>query len=279
MRKRRELPVWKESLIILGVVFFLAVIVRTFLVQAYYIPSSSMSTTIQIGDRVLVNKMTYDFRTPQRGEVIVFRGPSSWPPENASDGDASMFSQLGNGFGNLIGISQPGNDEFIKRVIGLPGDRVACCDSSGRVLVNGVGVDEPYITASMNAPIADTPPTVPTCADRNFRPVVVPAGMMFVMGDRRLVSQDSRCNGMVPIANVIGRAEAVIWPTSHWTTFGVPKSFKAIPAPEAAAGQMQPVPIAADSAGGAVVFPLLSAFALTARSRRKWKGNRRTLRA
>ncbi|HEY1485314.1 MAG TPA: signal peptidase I [Micromonosporaceae bacterium] len=278
MQKRQDLPVWKESLIIIGVVFFLAVLVRTFLFQAYYIPSSSMSTTIQVGDRVLVNKTTYDFRGPQRGEVVVFRGTTAWPSENTSDGNASMFSQLGSGLGNLIGISQPGQDEFVKRVIGLPGDQVACCDSSGRVLVNGAGVDEPYITPSMNAPIADSPPSTPTCADRNFRPIVVPAGMMFVMGDRRLVSQDSRCNGMIPISNIVGRAVAIIWPSSHWTTFSVPKSFKSIPAPEAA-GPARRVPIDAGAADGVLVFPLLSAFGLTARSRGKWRVKRRTLRA
>jgi signal peptidase I len=278
MRKRKDLPVWKETLIILLVVFFLAVIVRTFLFQAYYIPSSSMEGTIQVGDRVLVNKVSYDFREPKRGEVVVFRGTTSWPPENTTDNNASMFSQLGSGIGDLVGVSQPGQNDFIKRVIGLPGDTVACCDSAGRVTVNGVGIDEPYVTAANNAPVVDSTPSTPSCADRNFRPVVVNAGMMFVMGDRRLVSQDSRCNGQVPISNIIGKASAIIWPTSHWTDFSIPPSFKNVPAPEAL-GVSRPVPISAGSAGAVIIFPLLSVFGLTARSRAKWRSRRRRLRA
>jgi signal peptidase I len=105
MRKRKELPVWKETLIFIGVLFFFAVIVRTFLFQAYEIPSSSMESTIQVGDRVVVNKMSYDFREPKRGEVVVFRGTTSWPSENATDTNASMFSQLGSGLSDLVGIT------------------------------------------------------------------------------------------------------------------------------------------------------------------------------
>jgi signal peptidase I len=277
-RKRKELPVWKETLIFIGVLFFFAVIVRTFLFQAYEIPSSSMESTIQVGDRVVVNKVSYDFREPKRGEVVVFRGTTSWPAENATDPNTGLFSQLGSGLSDLVGISQPGQNEFIKRVIGLPGDTVACCDSQGRVTVNGVGIDEPYVTANENAPIADSTPTTPTCSDRNFRPVTVGAGMMFVMGDRRLVSQDSRCNGQIPISNIIGRAVATIWPASHWTDFSIPPTFKNVPPPEAM-GVPRPIPVRDGSAGVVLVFPLLSAFGLTARSKGKWKARRRTLRA
>jgi signal peptidase I len=278
VRKRQELPAWKETLIFIGVLFFFAIVVRTFLFQAYQIPSGSMEGTIQIGDRVTVNKISYDFREPKRGEVIVFRGTSGWPPENTTDANASMFSQLGSGLSSLVGISHPGDDDFIKRVIGLPGDTVACCDSQGRVIVNGVGIDEPYVSADLNAPLADTIPSTPSCSDRNFRPVQVTPGMVFVMGDHRLVSQDSRCNGLVPISNIIGKADAIIWPISHWTDFSIPPTFKDIPAPEAlSAGK--PVPVGDGSAGIVVVFPLLSALSLTARSKSKWRGRRRTLRA
>jgi signal peptidase I len=278
MRKRKELPVWKETLIFIGVLFFFAVIVRTFLFQAYEIPSSSMESTIQVGDRVVVNKMSYDFREPKRGEVVVFRGTTSWPSENATDTNASMFSQLGSGLSDLVGITEPGQDEFIKRIIGLPGDTVACCDSQGRVTVNGVGIDEPYVTANENAPIAEETPSTPSCSDRNFRPVTVAPGMMFVMGDRRLASQDSRCNGQIPISNIIGRAVAIVWPASHWTGFSIPSSFKSVPAHEAM-GARPLTPIPDGSPGVVLVLPLLSAFSLTARFRGRWRVRRRTLRA
>jgi signal peptidase I len=273
-RRRKDLPLWQESLLFIGVVFFLAILVRTFLFQAVSIPSGSMQNTLQVGDRVLVNKVVYDFGGPQRGEVVVFRGPSSWTPESTPDNNASMFSRLGSGIGDLIGISAPGPQEFIKRVVGLPGDTVACCDDQGRVIVNGKGVDEPYVT--MNAP--NTPSTTASCTVRPFRPVVVQAGQMFVMGDHRLVSQDSRCQGQVPISNIIGRASAIVWPTSHWTSLGIPASFKAVPKAYSADAPVR-TPIDAGAGGVALVLPLLTAFGVTARSERGRRGRRRRLRA
>jgi signal peptidase I len=275
MRKRKDMPRWQELLILLLIAFFLAIVVRTFLFQAFYITSGSMQNTLQVGDRVVVSKMSYDFRTPARGEVIVFRGTSQWSPENSTDGDASMFSQIGTGLGNIIGISEPGSNIFIKRVIGIPGDTVACCDDKGDVTINGVGIPEPYVT--INAPIADTTANTPTCKDRNFRPVVVQPGMLFVMGDHRLVSQDSRCVGLVPESNVIGRAVAIIWPSSRWTSISIPPAFKDVPATDAA-GRGRPVTIGRTAGDGALVLPLLSVFGLTARSVGKWRGKRRTLR-
>jgi signal peptidase I len=277
MRKRKDMPLWQEMLFLIALFFFLAIIVRTFLFEAFYIPSGSMENTLQVGDRVLVNKVVYDFSTPERGEVVVFRGTSSWPPENSQDNNASLFSRMGSGLGNLVGISEPGQNDFIKRVIGLPGDTVACCDSKGRVTVNGEGIDEPYVT--MNAPI--TPTTTPSCTVRPFRPIVVQPGQMFVMGDHRLVSGDSRCQGQVPISNIIGRAMAIIWPSSRWADLGIPDSFKSIPKPYSLGPPVR-TPIRDDSGGAegiAIVFPLLSAFGLSARSGRIVGGRRRKLRA
>ena len=191
---------------------------RTFLFQAFYIPSGSMENTLQVGDRVLVNKVVYDFRTPERGEVVVFRGTSPWSPENSQDSNASLFSRLGTGLGNLVGISEPGQNDFIKRVIGLPGDTVACCDSKGRVTVNGSG-HRRAVRHDERADHADHRP--PSCTVRPFRPIVVQPGQMFVMGDHRLVSRDSRCQGQVPISNIIGRAVAIVWPSSRWADLGI----------------------------------------------------------
>jgi signal peptidase I len=276
MRKRKDMPLWQELLILIAIAFFLAVVVRTFLFQAFYITSGSMQNTLQVGDRVVVNKMAYEFRNPARGEVIVFRGTSQWEPENATDQNASMFSQIGTGLGNLVGVSEPGANIFIKRVVGIPGDTVACCDDKGDVTVNGVGVDEPYVT--MNAPISATSANTPTCQNRNFRPIVVQPGMLFVMGDHRLVSQDSRCVGLVPEANVIGHAIGIIWPSSHWTSLPIPAGFKSVPATDAA-GRGQPVPVGRTAGDGVLVLPLLSVFGVTARSVAKRRVIRRTLRA
>src|SRR3954447_12146880 len=125
-RARRQMPLWQELPLLLVVAFCLAVLIRTFLLQAFYIPSGSMEQTLLIGDRVLVNKVVYDVRTPQRGEVIVFSGPINWTPENVADPNEGLLSRVGGTLGDLVGVSRPGEKDFIKRVIGLPGDRVSC---------------------------------------------------------------------------------------------------------------------------------------------------------
>ncbi|NJC64123.1 signal peptidase I [Planosporangium flavigriseum] len=226
------MPLWQELPLLLIVAFCLAVLVRTFLVQAFFIPSGSMEPRLLVGDRVLVNKLVYDVRQPSRGEIVVFRGTDNWAPENQVATTAGFFAKLTRTVGDLVGVSQPGEKDFIKRVIGLPGDTVACCDANGRVTVNGFPLDEPYVIE--NSPV-DAPPNARECHSRRFGPVTVEQGQMFVMGDHRLVSQDSRCQGPVPIANVIGRAFVIVWPGSHWSGLGVPPTFDKVPRPFAAA--------------------------------------------
>lgn len=212
-RKKKGMPLWQELPLLLVVAFCLAVLIRTFLMQAFYIPSGSMQTTLEIGDRVLVNKVVYEFREPHRGEVIVFKGPETWTVvENRIDPDAGFFSKLGRTVGDLIGISQPGEKDYIKRVIGVPGDEVSCCDSQGRIYVNGVPIDEPYVTHDS----VRGAPTAKTCSTRDFTPIKVEPGMLWVMGDHRRVSQDSRCQGPIPIANVIGKAMVIVTPFDRW---------------------------------------------------------------
>lgn len=283
VRRRRDMPVWQEMLLILAVAFFLAVLVRTFLFQAFYIPSGSMSSTLNVGDRVLVNKIVYDFREPKRGEVVVFRGTSAWAPENTPDTDSSFFSRVGSGLGDLVGIGAPGKKDFVKRVVGLPGDTIACCDVAGRVTVNGKPLIEPYVTS--DAPL-DSPKGAPPCSTRPFAPVRVQPGSMFVMGDHRLISFDSRCQGQVPIDNIIGRAIAVVWSPGRWTSLGIPATFKVIPKPYAM-GEVGPVPIQPDvrraarsgQSGGIAGSVIMMAFALSARSSRSPRGRPRRLRA
>ncbi|MEX0869269.1 MAG: signal peptidase I [Nitriliruptoraceae bacterium] len=185
----RELPV----LIVIALV--LAFVLRTFVVQVFYIPSSSMEPTLQINDRMVVEKVTYRFRAPQRGEIVVFAGDGFAP---VSD-DAGSLDRIVRGVGQFIGIVPLSARDYVKRIIGLPGDEVHIV--AGEVRVNDVAIDEPYVVYEDHD---------------DFGPVVVPDGHLFVLGDNRPNSSDSRRSlGFVERADVVGRAAIVIWPTDH----------------------------------------------------------------
>ena len=266
-RKRRQLPLWQEVPLLLLAAFLIAVLIRTFLLQAFFIPSGSMEHTLDIGDKVLVNKVVYDVREPARGEIVVFRGTDRWAPEpkQAQPGG----NRIGRFLGDLVGLSAPGEKDFIKRVIGTPGDTVACCDAKGRVTVNGHPLDETYIPE--NSP-PDVEPNPTQCQSRRFGPVTVPKGQVFVMGDHRLVSQDARCQGPVPIENIIGRAFLVVWPADRWKTLEVPSTFTDVPKPYAAPETV--VPYRPATLGTtAIVVPLLIPLARRRRTR-KWRRRR-----
>lgn len=267
--KRKNMPLWQELPLLLVVAFCLAVLIRTFLLQAFYIPSTSMENTLQVGDRVLVNKVIYDMRTPARGEVVVFRGTDKWLPENQPDPNIGFFSELGRTLGDLVGMTRPGEKDFIKRVIGLPGDVVACCDVNGRLTVNGYPLNEPYVTN--NAPLIDQQTGPRDCQSRKFDPVTVEPGQMFVMGDNRLVSRDSRCQGQVPIENVIGRAFVVLWPSSRWESLSVPSTFGNVPKPFAAGPSLTP-PATAPTPGMAWLIVFFASWPKMRRSGRSILG-------
>ncbi len=279
MIRRKEMPLWQELPLLLVVAFCLAVLIRTFLVQAFYIPSGSMENTLAIQDRVLVNKVVYDMRDPLRGEIVVFRGTDDWAPEVTEAVSNTFLAKLGRTIGDLVGISRPGERDFIKRVIGLPGDKVACCDEQGRITVNGVGIDEPYIAEGFNSDL-NQPPIPGQCTSRRFGEVIVPAGQMFVMGDHRSVSQDARCQGPVPIENVIGRAFVVVWPSDRFTSLSIPDVWKQfeVDHPTAAAEHpvrhREPAPMVATE-----VLPLVLGVVLSARSGMSFVTRRRRLRA
>jgi signal peptidase I len=220
--KRQYLSLWIELPLLLVVAFSAAVLLRTFAVQPFYIPSGSMEQTLQEGDKVLVLKLTTTLRTPQRGEVVVFRGTDSWDPEyRPAGGSDSVLSDVTTGVLDLIGLAEPDEKDFIKRVIAVGGDTVMCCDADGNVVVNGVSLHEDEYVYD-NAPVEPEPGT---CHSRRFDQVTVPEGEVWVMGDHRGNSKDSRCQGPVPVENIIGRAIALVWPTDRATELEIPDSF------------------------------------------------------
>ncbi|MER6170684.1 signal peptidase I [Streptosporangium sp. NPDC001681] len=230
---------WKELPVLIVVAVVLALIIKTFVIQAFYIPSESMENTLLTNDRVLVNKLVYRVRDIERGDVVVFSGVDSWDPEivleEPSNPVTGFFRWVGTAFGVV-----PGEKDYIKRVIGVGGDTVKCCDAQGRVTVNGVPLDEDYLY----------PGDVPS---QRFFEAKVPEGRLWVMGDHRLVSLDSRSHlgdpggGTISVDKVIGRAFVIVWPFSRATTIPIPDTFG------------QPALKAAAAVGGAA--PFLAGFA------------------
>jgi signal peptidase I len=204
----RELPV------LLLIAFVLALVVKSFFVQAFFIPSGSMEQTLHgcpgcTGDRVLVNKVPYWFGEPQPGDIVVFKGPDTWTPEVSVAQPSNWLTGGLLWLGRTVGVAPPSEDDFVKRVIATEGQTVQCCDPDGRVTVDGEPVDEPYIFE--NSP-SDA---------RAFGPVTVPEGRLWVMGDHRSASADSRSHigdqygGTVGVDDVIGKAAVIVWPVSR----------------------------------------------------------------
>ncbi|MFE9255926.1 signal peptidase I [Streptomyces sp. NPDC006879] len=207
---------WKELPLLIGIALLLALLIKTFLVQAFSIPSDSMQDTLQRGDRVLVDKLTPWFGSePERGEVVVFHDPAQW-----LEGTATPEPNAVQKFLSFIGLMPSAEEkDLIKRTIAVGGDTVEC-QKGGPVKVNGKALDEPYIYPG------NTP-----CDDKPFGPLKVPADHIWVMGDHRQDSLDSRYHmddqtrGFVPVDEVVGRAVVIAWPITRWSTLPIPATF------------------------------------------------------
>lgn len=214
-RPARRIPVWIELPLVVVIAILLAFLVKSFLIQIFYIPSGSMEDTLLVGDRVAVNRLAYRIGEPKRGDVIVFDGVDSFVPAQQATESQNPVSALFTELGRTIGVVPPPDTVFVKRVIGVGGDRVACCDNKGRLTVNGGSIDEPYLFPG------DEP------SSEAFS-VKVPQGKLWVMGDHRSASADSRAHmgepggGFVPVDRALGRAFAVIWPQSQWSSLPEP---------------------------------------------------------
>jgi signal peptidase I len=218
-RPARARSWWKELPILILIALVLSLLIKTFFVQAFSIPSQSMQNTLQPGDRVLVDKFTPWFGAePERGDVVVFHDPANWLGDEPVSHPNVVQKAL-----SFVGLMPSASErDLIKRVIGVAGDTVEC-EGTGPVKVNGKPLDEPYVYPG------DTPCT--DDADGGQFKVTVPAGTIWVMGDNRQDSADSRyhqgdeTHGFVPVSDVVGRAFVVAWPVNHWSTLPVPDTF------------------------------------------------------
>ena len=222
MKLPRKGSLLREIPILVVVSLFISIIIKAFLIQAFYIPSGSMQTTLEINDRVIVNKFWNFFSEVKRGDVVVFRDPGGWLPPAYEEKRSAPLKALRNGL-VFVGLApDPAKQHLIKRVIGVGGDRIVCCDKSGSLLVNGKHVKENYLYEG-NKP-----------SEMTFD-VTVPKGYIWAMGDHRAASEDSRYHqedsnkGMVPLNKVVGRAFMIIWPVGHFSLLPRPEALTAIP--------------------------------------------------
>lgn len=239
-RSKPKRPFWVELPLLILIAFGLTFLIQTFIAKVYYVPSGSMEKTLHGaptgGDRILANKVVYDFRDPRRGDVVVFSGPETWTPEASIPGPSNWVGKAAQALGSVIGIAPPNEKDFVKRVIAVGGETVACCDATGNVTINGQPLNENgYIYEPIDFIPGQLDCTTEQESRRCFGPVTVPDGQLWLMGDHRSNSADSswgcqglaptsgaECQGPVPVGNVIGKAVFIVMPPSRWGTIGNP---------------------------------------------------------
>jgi len=250
----RKRSFWRDLVVIVIAALALTILLKAFVVQVFSIPTGSMENTLLPGDRILVSKIVYHFRPITRGDIVVFSGSGSWDP--VPQAPHNPLVRLWDDAVNLVGIAGPQTD-YVKRVIGIPGDHVICCNASGQITVNGVPLSESSYIFPGDAP-----------SEIRFN-VIVPPGRLWVMGDDRGDSDDSRYRsaspgrGTIPESAVVGRAFLIIWPLSRVSDLPIPETFKQ--AGLSAAAAIATAPPAAVGGGTAVA----AGAALTWRRRRR----------
>ncbi|MBC7442676.1 MAG: signal peptidase I [Ramlibacter sp.] len=224
--KRGVALFFRDLLVIFVVALLISFLIKTFLVRSFYIPSGSMETTLLVNDRIIVNQLEPKLIPIERGDVVVFRDPGGWLLPQAPTPQNPIVAGV-DWILSVVGLSAPdSNDHLIKRVIGLPGDHVVCCNALGQMSVNDVPLDEAYVSL----------PVGETRVSKDDFDIVVPEGSLWVMGDNRYNSKDSRYNGdtpgkgYVPDDNVVGRALVISWPLARWSWLDdYPEVFRGIP--------------------------------------------------
>lgn len=225
-RGRGALTFLRDVVVIVVVAVVVSVLIKAFVVRSFYIPSASMEDTLMTGDRILVDELTVDWTGYDRGDVIVFEDPGGWLQGTPTEGPGGIAGAI-DWVLTAVGISaSDSEDHLVKRLIGLPGDHIVCCNSLGQLEVNGAGIDElDYLKLPDGSTLAST---------QEFD-VTVPEGSVWVMGDNRNRSQDSRYHntqpggGFVPLDKIVGRVVLRTWPLSHFGTVAEAESFVGVP--------------------------------------------------
>ena len=219
-KQDKQLPIWQEMILLLGIALVLAIVIKAFFMQAFYIPSGSMSDTLVLNDRILVEKVSYwGDGEPERGDIVVFSDPGGWlDPAEVRTATNPVSKAL-----EVFGL-YPTGGHLVKRVIGVEGDTVKCCDKQGRITVDGVPLNE-----KAYLPKGEKPSMI------DFE-VTVPEDHIWVQGDNRSNSADSRVHigqpggGFIPVEDVVGRVFMVVWPLDHAKMTETPATFESLPA-------------------------------------------------
>jgi signal peptidase I len=216
--RKKHLPIWQETFLLLALALLLAIAIKALFMQAFYIPSGSMNDTLVLNDRILVQKVSYwGGGEPERGDIVVFSDPGGWLDGPAAAPTTNPVVRALEIFGLY-----PTGGHLVKRVIGVGGDRVKCCDDDGRITVNGVPLNEQAYLAEGEKP---------SMIDFDVR---VEEGYLWVQGDNRSNSADSRVHlgdpggGQVPVDDVVGKVFAVVWPLGHAKTTERPATFEGV---------------------------------------------------
>ena len=204
----------RDIVVIVVIAVLVSFLVKTFVARSFYIPSGSMENTLRINDRILVNELTPRFFSLKRGDVVVFKDPGGWLVGATPQQQQNPVQRGVNAVLDFVGLGASDSDQYlVKRLIGLPGDHVTCCNTLGQMSVNGVALNEPYVLLGQNSQAV---------SGTSFS-VTVPKNSIWVMGDNRYNSADSRFHmndpghGFVPISDVVGRAFVITWPINHWS--------------------------------------------------------------